>query len=160
MDDARKIGIGLTAGGVLFSVIGIMLFFDKGLLAMGNVRSSSRLSALPAALTHPPLPRAAQLLFLSGITLIIGPSKTYRFFFQKKKARGTSTFLGGMLLVLWGWPVFGILIEAFGFLNLFGDFFPIALGFMRNMPIIGHVLNLPPVRTLTDRFIAKSRLPV
>eukprot|EP00665_Eupelagonemidae_sp_cell47_P011844 gene11843-5076_t len=120
MDDSRKIGIGLTAGGVLFSVIGIMLFFDKGLLAMGN------------------------LLFLSGITLIIGPSKTYRFFFQKKKARGTSTFLGGMLLVLWGWPVFGILIEAFGFLNLFGDFFPIALGFMRNMPIIGHVLNLPP----------------
>ena len=25
-------------------------------------------------------------------------------------------------------------IEAFGFLNLFGDFFPIALSFLRNIP--------------------------
>lgn len=94
------------------------------------------------------------------MVLLIGPSKTYRFFFQKRKMRGTACFLGGIFLVLCGWAVFGILLEGFGFLNLFGDFFPIALGFMRQMPVIGHVLTLPPVRAFTDRFISRSRLPV
>ena len=42
MDDYRKIGIGLTAAGMLFFFLGIMLLFDKGLLAMGNVRRCRR----------------------------------------------------------------------------------------------------------------------
>jgi hypothetical protein len=32
-----EIGIGLTGAGVLFMLLGMMMFFDKGLLAMGNV---------------------------------------------------------------------------------------------------------------------------
>ena len=68
-----------------------------------------------------------QLLFLAGVLLIIGPSKTYRFFFQKRKAKGTACFLGGIVLVLYGWAMIGIIIEGWGFLNLFGDFFPTAL---------------------------------
>jgi hypothetical protein len=67
------------------------------------------------------------LLFLSGVLLIIGPSKTYRFFFQKRKAKGTACFLGGIALVLYGWAMIGIVVEGWGFLNLFGDFFPTAL---------------------------------
>mmetsp|Transcript_8070 Transcript_8070/g.24217 ORF Transcript_8070/g.24217 Transcript_8070/m.24217 type:complete len:197 (+) Transcript_8070:31-621(+) len=196
MDDYRKIGLGLTCAGVLFLVLGVMLFFDKGLLAMGNI------------------------LFLAGVSLIIGPRGVFRFFFQKRKVgaasarlghtgrcdaptspphnacdgligslsasshnalctvslfgvrltlgalsavpqvRGTSCFLGGIFLVLVGWPVFGMAIELFGFLNLFGDFFPVVLGFLRNLPIVGNVLALPPVRAFTDRFVAKARLPV
>ena len=69
----------------------------------------------------------AQLLFLSGVMLIIGPTKTYRFFFQKRKAKGTACFLGGIALVLYGWAMIGIIVEGWGFLNLFGDFFPTAL---------------------------------
>lgn len=69
----------------------------------------------------------SQLLFLSGVMLIIGPSKTYRFFFQKRKAKGTACFLGGIALVLYGWAMVGIIVEGWGFLNLFGDFFPTAL---------------------------------
>ena len=61
----------------------------------------------------------AQLLFLSGVMLIIGPTKTYRFFFQKRKAKGTACFLGGIALVLYGWAMIGIIVEGWGFLNLF-----------------------------------------
>lgn len=59
--------------------------------------------------------------------LIIGPAKTYRFFFQWRKAKGTACFLGGICLVLYGWAMVGIIVEGWGFINLFGDFFPTAL---------------------------------
>lgn len=32
-----EIGLGLAAFGLLFTLLGVMLFFDRGLLAMGNV---------------------------------------------------------------------------------------------------------------------------
>lgn len=32
-----EIGLGLTGFGVFFSFLGIIFFFDKGLIAMGNV---------------------------------------------------------------------------------------------------------------------------
>jgi hypothetical protein len=131
-----EIGIGLTGAGLLFMVLGMMMFFDKGLLAMGNI------------------------LFLAGVMMIIGMNKTFRFFFQKRKLKGTACFLGGIGLVLLGWPVIGMGVEGFGFLNLFGDFFPIALGFLRNMPVVGSLLNLPIIRSVTDRFVQKARLPV
>ncbi len=40
LDDNRKIGIGLSTAGMLFTMLGIMLFFDRALLAMGNVRAA------------------------------------------------------------------------------------------------------------------------
>ena len=69
----------------------------------------------------------AQLLFLSGVSLTMGLKKTGRFFFQAHKWKGTTSFLGGIVLVLYGWAFIGIIVEGWGFLNLFGDFFPTAL---------------------------------
>ena len=62
----------------------------------------------------------AQILFISGLTLIIGPQKTFYFFARKQKIRGTVCFLGGVLLVFLKWPFVGVVVETFGFLNLFG----------------------------------------
>ncbi|CAL5085405.1 unnamed protein product [Urochloa decumbens] len=36
MSDRKKIGLGLTGFGILFSFLGIIMLFDKGFLALGN----------------------------------------------------------------------------------------------------------------------------
>lgn len=36
-----EIGVGLTGFGFLFTFLGVVFFFDKGLLAMGNVSFAS-----------------------------------------------------------------------------------------------------------------------
>ncbi|KAN0138350.1 Got1 domain containing protein [Lactarius tabidus] len=128
LTDMQKIGVGLTSFGALFMMLGVMLFFDGALLALGNI------------------------LFLGGLFLIIGPQKTFYFFARRNKLRGTACFLGGILLVFFKWPAIGVLVEMFGFLNLFGDFFPVILTFLRQLPFIGQFLNLPYVRPLVDRF--------
>ncbi|KAN0116400.1 Got1 domain containing protein [Russula decolorans] len=135
LTDMQKIGVGLTSFGALFMMLGIMLFFDGALLALGNI------------------------LFLGGLFLIIGPQKTFYFFSRKNKLRGTTCFLGGILLVFFKWPTIGVLVEMFGFLNLFGDFFPVILTFLRQLPFIGQFLNLPYIRPLVDR-LAGSRTSV
>ena len=112
-----EIGVALTTFGGLFMLLGIMLFFDGALLALGNVRDCVNQTD-GGRLTFP------QLLFLSGLTLIIGPQKTFYFFARKQKLRGTVCFIGGILLVFFKWPFVGVLVETFGFLNLFGYVYP------------------------------------
>ncbi|TPX67325.1 hypothetical protein SpCBS45565_g03885 [Spizellomyces sp. 'palustris'] len=135
LTDTQKIGVGLTAFGVLFMLLGVMLFFDGGLLAIGNI------------------------LFIGGLTLIIGLSKTIAFFARPEKMRGTICFLGGVCLVFARWAVVGIVVETIGFVNLFGDFFPVVIGFLRKMPVIGSVLNTPGISHVIDKLMG-SKLPV
>ncbi|KAL4248183.1 GOT1 family protein [Abortiporus biennis] len=135
LTDAQKIGVALTTFGGLFLLLGVMLFFDGSLIALGN------------------------LLFLAGVTLIIGPHKTFYFFARKQKLRGTVCFIGGILLVFLKWPFVGVIVETIGFLNLFGDFFPVILTFLRQLPFVGNLLRLPYIREVADR-IAGSRTSV
>ncbi|KAL1748637.1 vesicle transport protein [Schizophyllum fasciatum] len=132
LTDSQKIGVALTTFGTGFMALGVLLFFDGALLALGNI------------------------LFLSGITLIIGPQRTLYFFARKEKIRGTICFFGGIALVFLKWPFVGMLVEMFGFLNLFGDFFPTIIMFLRQLPFIGNLLSLPYIRVVVDR-IAGSR---
>lgn len=69
--------------------------------------------------SHTPLLSSPQLLFLAGLSLIIGLRKTCFFFFQWHKLKATSFFLGGVAMVLLRWPLLGMLLEAYGFINLF-----------------------------------------
>lgn len=59
-------------------------------------------------------------MFLVGVTVVMGPSKTKRFLFQQRHLRGTICFLSGIVIVLCGWTFVGMIIELFGFVNLFG----------------------------------------
>lgn len=128
INDVRKIGIGLTAFGLAFSVLGVAMFFDTGLLAMGNV------------------------LYLAGVMMIIGPTRSVRFFFQKRKAKASVFFFGGMGLVLFGLPIIGMATELFGFVNLFGDFIPVVIAFLRRAPVFGPILAMPVVKNVSITF--------
>uniref|UniRef100_A0A667ZS47 Golgi transport 1Ba n=1 Tax=Myripristis murdjan TaxID=586833 RepID=A0A667ZS47_9TELE len=113
LTDSQKIGMGLTGFGVFFLFFGMILFFDKALLAIGNI------------------------LFVAGLAFVIGLERTFRFFFQKHKIKATSFFLGGVFVVLIGWPIIG---DTGGFCP---GFFPVVIGFIRRIPVLGSILNLP-----------------
>ena len=97
----KKYGIYCLFGGSCLTGLGMVLFFNKALIRIGN------------------------LLFVSGVPLFIGPAKTIKFFMNPEKFRATGCVLMGLFLVFVGWPIFGILLELFGLLNLFGNCFPL-----------------------------------
>jgi len=124
LNDQQKIGVLLSGFGIFFTFLGVLLFFDRGLLAIGN------------------------LLFISGVGVGLGARKTFNFFFKKEKIRGTVCFAFGIFLVIVGWAFIGLCVELFGFMNLFGNFFPIAISVGRRTPILGTFLSFPIVSHL------------
>ena len=125
--DNTKIGGALVFLGALFTVLGVMLFFDKALLTMGNV------------------------MFLMGFAFLSGVSRTLAFFAARARIRGTVCFFFGVFMILMGWTFTGMAVESFGFVNLFGNFFPVALTWMRSMPYLGALLNAPVVKQCLDK---------
>lgn len=88
------------------------------------------------------LTRRHQVLFLIGLTIIIGPQKTLLFFARKQKARGTAAFFGGLTLILLRWTLIGFCIELYGIAVLFGDFLGTIVSFARNLPVVGTYIGL------------------
>lgn len=114
------LGLSLSASGLLVTMLGVTMFFNTGLLRLGN------------------------LLFLAGLPLIIGPRRTVAYFSHRARLRATSTFLIGAFLVIFaGWPVCGLFVEGFGFLNLFGNFFPLISRLIRYLPFAEDILGRP-----------------
>lgn len=99
-------------------------------------------------------------MFLVGLFLALGITKMLGFFLQAKKWKGTLAFFLGFTLVVIGWPFIGVIIELFGFLNLFGDFFPTLISILKHMPIIGSCLALPGIKNIVDQFDGSPTLPV
>lgn len=129
--------MGFTAGGIFFFFFGIMTFFDSGFLALGN------------------------LLFIIGLILIIGPQRTVAFFTRPTKIRGTVAFSVGIILILMKRSFIGFIVEAFGILGLFGDFFGTIVQFLRSIPYIGDVLSHPFIAPTIDRLAGiNNTLPV
>ncbi|KAK3352992.1 Got1-like family protein [Lasiosphaeria hispida] len=118
LSDTQKVGVAFCTGGGFFLIGGVVLFFDRAMLAMGNI------------------------LFLIGLTIIIGPAKTLLFFARKQKAKGTAAFFAGLTLILFKWPLIGFLVELYGIMVLFGDFLGTIAGFARNVPVVGPYIGL------------------
>lgn len=130
--DTQKIGVGLAGFGMTFLFLGVLLLFDKGLLAIGNI------------------------LFISGLTCVIGIQRTFFFFFQRHKLKASVAFFSGITIVLLGWPMIGMIAEMYGFLLLFRGFLPSAINFLRMVPVLGSLLNLPIIRGIVDRIAGNN----
>ena len=129
ISDNTKIGMFMTGLGVFFLLLGILFFFDAGLLAIGNV------------------------LFLVGIPLMIGWRRALDFFNPMKRAgstRGVVCFVVGLLLVLYRWALVGIIVELIGMVELFGRFLPLVVTALRTLPIVGPILKAPLVDKIVD----------
>ncbi|KAK9273602.1 hypothetical protein L1049_018412 [Liquidambar formosana] len=133
--DLKKVGLGLTGFGVLFTFLGIIFLFDKGYLAIGNI------------------------LFLSGVTLTIGLKSTIQFFMKRQNLKGTISLGSGFFLVLIGWPMMGMILEAYGSIVVFSGFWPTIAIFVQRIPILGWVFQLPFVTSFLGRRRGK-RVPV
>eukprot|EP00963_Diacronema_lutheri_P008428 scaffold752_cov322-Pavlova_lutheri.AAC.25 len=100
-----------------------------------------------------------QLLFLSGVSMTIGPYPTIRFFTRPRNLKGSLCFFGGLVVVIIGWVIFGLLLEGYGFILLFRGFLPTVLMFLKRTPYLGRVLDLPGVKSVINK-IAPAQLPV
>ncbi|ONH65657.1 Protein transport protein GOT1 [Cyberlindnera fabianii] len=136
LSELQKYGTAFTAAGAFFFLLGVLTFFDAAFLAMGN------------------------LLFVVGVVCIIGPQRTVVFFTRPAKIRGTIAFVLGIFLILIRWPFTGFIIEAFGILQLFGDFFAVIISFLRSIPVIGPILSHPAIAPTIDRLAGVRVLPV
>lgn len=113
----KKVGFALLGSGFIFTVLGITLFFNKALMRLGN------------------------LLFIAGIPMTIGPTRTMGYFLKPKKVRATGCLAVGIFLVMIGWPIVGIILEVFGIMNLFGNMFPILKVFLKQVPVLGGIFD-------------------
>ncbi|KAF6233701.1 hypothetical protein HO173_007913 [Letharia columbiana] len=134
LSDSQKVGVAFCSGGGFFLVGGVIMFFDRAMLAMGNI------------------------LFLLGLTLIIGLQKTAVFFARRQKLKGTAAFAAGIILIVLRWPLVGFLIELYGIFVLFGDFFSTIGGFAGNIPVVGPYIQQALVRAGGGR--RNAELPV
>ena len=65
------------------------------------------------------------------------------------RAQGSAFFLGGVALVVYGWTLVGFGLETYGFWLLFSAFFPTVLSFLRRMPFLKRVLDLPAFKAVS-----------
>ncbi|KAI8370361.1 vesicle transport protein [Radiomyces spectabilis] len=117
LSDTQKIGVGLLGFGIFFTVMGVMMLFDRGLLAIGN------------------------LLSVGGLGTILGPQRVSHMLARRDKLRGTLCFTCGILLILIKYPFFGLILEFIGGIQLFGDWLPTAFRFLCRLPVIGYVVQ-------------------
>ena len=133
ISDNTKLGTGLLFLGCVFLFLGCIFLFDSAMLAIGDI------------------------LFLVGLTLTIGVSRTLRFFSRPDRMRGIVAFFGGVFLVMIRWPIIGMMAQFYGLIYLFGQFFPIAAQSMKDLPVVGGVFKMPSVERFFESFGGGSR---
>ncbi|KAJ6680411.1 GOT1/SFT2-LIKE VESCICLE TRANSPORT PROTEIN FAMILY [Salix purpurea] len=72
MSELKKIGLGLIGFGIFFTFLGALLFFDRGLLALGNI------------------------FWLSGVAILLGWQSTWKIFTNRANYKGSVCFLLGL----------------------------------------------------------------
>jgi hypothetical protein len=60
--------------------------------------------------------------------------------------QGSGFYLGGVLLVVYGWTFVGFIVEAVGFWFLFCDFIPTVLSYSKQLPLVNRLFDIPAVK--------------
>ncbi|WJZ87985.1 hypothetical protein VitviT2T_007325 [Vitis vinifera] len=84
MTEQKRVGLGLIGFGIFFTFLGVILFFDRGLLALGNI------------------------FWLTGVALLIGWRSTWNLFSNRANYKGSISFLLGLFLIFVRWPIVGV----------------------------------------------------
>jgi len=50
------------------------------------------------------------------------------------------------------WGLFGMILQLYGIVYLFGQFFPIAAQSLQNAPVIGNIFQMPAVERFFNSF--------
>lgn len=103
--------------GLFYLFLGIILFFDRGLLALSNI------------------------FFLAGVALLLGWKSTVQL--ARRNYKGSLAFAVGIFLILVRWPVFGAVFEAYGSVILFSGFWNSIKAFLFQVPVVGWLLQYP-----------------
>ena len=102
-----------------------------------------------------------QVLFLAGVSVILGLQSAARFFLKPKNYKGSIFFISGVVLVVWGWTLIGFAVETYGFWHLFSAFVPVVLSALRKVPVLKQVLDLPTFKNILNKIApAGTGLPV
>ncbi|XP_062116932.1 vesicle transport protein GOT1 isoform X2 [Humulus lupulus] len=117
INEQKKVGLGLIGFGIFFSLLGVILFFDRGLLALGNI------------------------FWLTGVALLLGWGATWRLFTNPANYKGSISFLLGLFFIFVRWPIVGIIFEIYGCIVLFGGFWPSVKVFLCQIPIVGWIIS-------------------
>uniref|UniRef100_M1C8C7 Golgi transport 1 protein B n=1 Tax=Solanum tuberosum TaxID=4113 RepID=M1C8C7_SOLTU len=88
------------------------------------------------------------ILFFSGVALTIGLKSSLQFFMKRSNYKGTAAFGAGFFFVIIGWPILGMILEAYGFIVLFSGFWPTLSVFLQKIPILGWIFQQPFVRSV------------
>ncbi|KAK4433817.1 Vesicle transport protein GOT1 [Sesamum alatum] len=119
LNEQKKIGLGLIGFGIFFTFLAIILFFDRGLLALGNI------------------------FWLTGVAILLGWRSTLQLFTNRRNYKGSLSFLLGIFFIFVRWPVVGILVQIYGCFVLFGGFWPSIKAFLYQIPVFGWILQYP-----------------
>ncbi|KAK7304297.1 hypothetical protein VNO77_45165 [Canavalia gladiata] len=122
LSEIKKIGIGLIGFGIFFTFLGIVLFFDRGLLALGNIFS------------------------LAGVAILLGWHSTWALFTDRANYKGSASFLLGLFFIFVRWPIVGIILEIYGCVFLFSGFWSSIKVFLYHIPVVGWIIQFisPP----------------
>ncbi|MCI03205.1 vesicle transport protein GOT1B, partial [Trifolium medium] len=61
--------------------------------------------------------------------------------------KGTISFGIGFFILILGWPILGMIIEAYGFIVLFSGFWPTIAVFLQKIPVLGWLIQQPYIRS-------------
>ncbi|KAK2991201.1 hypothetical protein RJ640_027173, partial [Escallonia rubra] len=147
LTEQKKIGLGFIGFGVFFSFLGVILFFDRGLLALSNVRNLYKLCSLCVNLFWSKAMTESGIFCLAGAAILLGWRSTLRIFTNRANYKGleyleifesahiTKVLLGSSLKLRWEVKIEAAPNGSFSF--LLGLFFI----FVR-WPILGIILEI------------------